>query len=924
MITPTYSNNLLRCITSSQVCKSFGIKVSPNAQIVQVARHAGFDSLFIDLEHAWLTLAEASNLCNVGHLAGITPFVRVPHQCGNGFVQRVLDGGAMGVVFPHIQNAEEAKAAVSICKYPPQGCRSMTGIMPLFNMKPTPISEAVEFGNKYGSTVFAMIESGEAVKNVAEIAAVDGVDVLLVGSNDLCIDMGVAGDFESEAYRSSLKKVSDACKTHNKVFGVAGVYDDPKIHDWFINTLGARFLLVQQDLSLIAGGGHPLASASRLLIQKANEIPGIGPPQIKLQHEIPGSVPDVAVSPFTHADANEPTTPNRQGLAQGGGGSTQNSSYGHSNHSSNRSISAGLEGFGTHNVQGIPAESSLSSSNAFGSKVQDLLIRSGTTRSDGTQITTSSPGNNNAGTSSLRVTAPTGRFPQLPLEEEAYRLLEAVNFYLGQTQTHFDQRELSDRVGLLYANINDPIQAHDLWYMEMIIILAIGKLFTGDFDDDGTIFPGTRLFEFAHQNFPSISVHYAHGRLGVEVHALMAMYLQMVDRKEEAYLYISTALRLAVLHGYHQKATGMKMLRSERVQLNRLWWTIYMQERRLAAATGKPSGINDDMIDLPLPSDSGGFPPSAPLRANVKIARITGQVITVLYGPPHRTEDDFATLLTIRPLMLHVAQLILGGSHPNPEELHAGTLGKLFRTCSEAARRLLKAIIALKNRNLVAIFGFFDCDATFSAAFIMLLTMIFDSASEPDQRINPTPGLREAMDILQHLAGRGNTYAIQRFQEVQSVWNHLSTILEVPQASISTPQAQDSSGPDNRGELGDNEATQRNLDGHEQLHASTTDGPLREGPNVGSAQVEPGVPMTEYQSVPWDTGMWNSISDIWLPPVDAAAGENAHVGNLLVDPPIEDYYNHYQSLLNDPDWALTGQDVGDFAELRKHVLRFNS
>lgn len=105
MVTPTYSNNLLRCITSSQVCKSFGIKVSSNAQIVQVARHAGFDSLFIDLEHGWLTLAEASNLCNVGHLAGITPFVRVPHQCGNGFVQRVLDGGAMGVVFPHIQNA---------------------------------------------------------------------------------------------------------------------------------------------------------------------------------------------------------------------------------------------------------------------------------------------------------------------------------------------------------------------------------------------------------------------------------------------------------------------------------------------------------------------------------------------------------------------------------------------------------------------------------------------------------------------------------------------------------------------------------------------------------------------------------------------------------------------------------------------------
>ncbi|KAH6981286.1 hypothetical protein BKA56DRAFT_586995 [Ilyonectria sp. MPI-CAGE-AT-0026] len=682
--------------------------------------------------------------------------------------------------------------------------------------------------------------------------------------------------------------------------------------------------------------------------------------------------PDIAVPPFTHPGSNGPQTPNRTGVAQTGGDDTRNSVYGNSNHSSTRSISSGAEGFGAHTPQGIPAEFSLSSSNAFGSKVQDLLIRSSTTRSGRTQITTSSPGNNTVGTSSLRVTVPTGRFPELPLEEEAYQLLEVVSFYIGQSQTHFDQRELSDRVGLLYANMNDPIQAHDLWYMEMILILAIGKLFTANCENDGSKFPGSRLFEFAHQNFPPISVHYAHGRLGVEVHALMAMYLQMVDRKEEAYLYISTALRLAVLHGYHQKATGMKMLRSERVQLNRLWWTIYMQERRLAAATGKPSGINDDMIDLPLPSDSGGFPPSASLRANVKIARVTGQVIAVLYGPPHRTEDDFvhnvqqiirnlfeisteipseqlfscignnsdlalrttaslhlmiyqATLLTIRPLMLHVAQLILSGTQPNREELHVGTLGKLFRTCSEAARRLLKAIIALKNRNLVAIFGFFDCDATFSAAFIMLLTMIFDSACEPDQRINPTPGLREAMEILQHLAGRGNTYAMQRFQEVQSVWDHLSTILEVPQASINHPLAQDSSELNNRGQFYDKETAERNLAGsHEHLHPGTTDGQLREDHEVGTTHVEAGVSVVEHQSVPWDTDMWNSISDIWLPPVDANAAESAHMGNLLVDPPIEDYYNHYQSLLNDPDWALTGQDVGDFAELRKHVLRLNS
>lgn len=102
-----YQNNLHTKASSNELCKAFGIKYSSNAQIVQLACNAGFDALFIDLEHGWLTLAEASNICNVAMLAGISPFVRVPHQCGNGFVQRVLDGGAMGIVFPHIHTAGE-------------------------------------------------------------------------------------------------------------------------------------------------------------------------------------------------------------------------------------------------------------------------------------------------------------------------------------------------------------------------------------------------------------------------------------------------------------------------------------------------------------------------------------------------------------------------------------------------------------------------------------------------------------------------------------------------------------------------------------------------------------------------------------------------------------------------------------------------
>ncbi|CAL5867189.1 uncharacterized protein PFLUO_LOCUS1401 [Penicillium psychrofluorescens] len=99
-----YPNNLEVQVSANQVCKAFGIKITSNGQVVALARNAGFGSLFIDMEHGWLSQEQVNALCQFGLLTGVTPFVRVPHQCGNGFVQKVLDGGAMGIIFPHIHS----------------------------------------------------------------------------------------------------------------------------------------------------------------------------------------------------------------------------------------------------------------------------------------------------------------------------------------------------------------------------------------------------------------------------------------------------------------------------------------------------------------------------------------------------------------------------------------------------------------------------------------------------------------------------------------------------------------------------------------------------------------------------------------------------------------------------------------------------
>lgn len=137
----------------------------------------------------------------------------------------------------------------------------MTGQLPVFRLRPTPTEKIITKTNAHASSVILMIETKDSIKNIDEIASVAHVEVLLIGSNDLSIELGVAGQFQSEIFRSALESVSAACKKHDKVFGLAGIYDTPELQNWALNKLGARFILAQQDSGLIAGAGKKCVEA---------------------------------------------------------------------------------------------------------------------------------------------------------------------------------------------------------------------------------------------------------------------------------------------------------------------------------------------------------------------------------------------------------------------------------------------------------------------------------------------------------------------------------------------------------------------------------------------------------------------------------------------------------------------------------------
>jgi len=161
---------------------------------------------------------------------------------------RVLDCGAMGIVFPHVDDAETAKKLVSYCLYPPKGHRSMTGVLPQLDFKQTPIADVANVINK-NMLIVIMLESPEAIANVDSIAAIDGIDVILIGTNDLCMEMGIPGDYSNPKVKEAYVKVIETCKKYGKTPGMGGVYNEELMSEYI--KMGMKFILSGSDLSFM-------------------------------------------------------------------------------------------------------------------------------------------------------------------------------------------------------------------------------------------------------------------------------------------------------------------------------------------------------------------------------------------------------------------------------------------------------------------------------------------------------------------------------------------------------------------------------------------------------------------------------------------------------------------------------------------------
>ena len=208
-------------LAHDQLVASMTIRLVRGVEIARMAATAGFDMIYVDLEHSTLTLEATGQICQAALSAGVTPMVRVPANTPE-YIQRVLDAGALGIIAPGVRSAEEARAVVAAAKYAPLGDRGAGGALPHLEFRPFPTAEANAALND-ATMVIVQFESAEAVENAEEIAAVEGVDMVLIGINDLLADLGLAGQFDHPKVREAYARAIAACRKYGKHVGVGGL-----------------------------------------------------------------------------------------------------------------------------------------------------------------------------------------------------------------------------------------------------------------------------------------------------------------------------------------------------------------------------------------------------------------------------------------------------------------------------------------------------------------------------------------------------------------------------------------------------------------------------------------------------------------------------------------------------------------------------
>ena len=223
----------------------------------ELSGRAGYDWLLVDLEHGSGTEADLPAMLMAVESTGATALVR-PQSGERLRIGRALDLGAIGIMVPRLESADDAREAVTYLRYPPAGVRGVALRTRGAGLGSVAHADVGQINDRIVGIV--QIESAGALKEADAIASTDGVDVLFVGPADLSHSLGVPGEFGAKTYLAALDTVVEACAKHGKSPGIL-LYDTAIVPRYL--ELGFRFMGIGADGALVSAGAHAALAAVR-------------------------------------------------------------------------------------------------------------------------------------------------------------------------------------------------------------------------------------------------------------------------------------------------------------------------------------------------------------------------------------------------------------------------------------------------------------------------------------------------------------------------------------------------------------------------------------------------------------------------------------------------------------------------------------
>jgi len=207
---------------------------------------AGFDFLVVDMEHVPIDTPQMIGILRAIAGTPASPVTRVPWN-DLVMVKRAMDAGAQTIMFPFVQNAEEARRAVASTRYPPEGNRGVAGMQRASRYSTVPNYAKLAANEQ---CVIVQIETLPALAELAAIAAVSGVDSIFIGPGDLSASMGHLGDIANPAVQAKLREGAELCRKLGKPCGIVG--PNPDMVAKFIE-YGYSWVAISSDMSMMIG-----------------------------------------------------------------------------------------------------------------------------------------------------------------------------------------------------------------------------------------------------------------------------------------------------------------------------------------------------------------------------------------------------------------------------------------------------------------------------------------------------------------------------------------------------------------------------------------------------------------------------------------------------------------------------------------------